>query len=413
MPVIEEFFSRRLGLFIHWGLYAIPGWQEQHQLRLKVPRADYARLAEKFNPTAFDPDTWIDLAQAAGMTYLVFTTKHLDGFCQWDTETTDFKVTQTPFMRDVLAELATACQRRGMPLGLYFSAIDQHSPFYPNRGLGHDLAGPEPGDTPNWDRFVDYMERQLRELCTRYGKLAMFWWDGGTEIGLPAPHLNQLIRTLQPGILINNRGLSDDGDFRTPERDFNPEFDKQPRFSSPVEACQAVGAESWGWRTDEDYFSDRYLLGEIDRVLARGGNYLLNVGPRSDGVIDPESARILKTIGLWQESIRESMTDVETVENISTEPAVPVTRRGNTLYLHLHRPLQVRRLLLTNVKTLPERALLLNDGRTICCSTELLPWRHRTGERPLRLCNLPVNEYANSVMVLKLDFAPGVLPQEK
>jgi len=411
MSSIETFFSRRLGLFIHWGIYAIPGWQEQHQLRLKTPRAEYAKLAARFNPTAFDPDAWLDLAEAAGMSYLVFTTKHLDGFCLWDTETTDFKVTKTPFGRDVLAELADACHRRGMPLGLYFSAIDHHCPFYPNRGKGHELAGPEPGDTPDWLRFVGYMERQIREFCTRYGKLAAFWWDSGNEIGLPAPHLNALIRELQPGILINNRGLSDDGDFSTPERDFNPEFDAQARFTKPVEACQAVGAESWGWREDEDYFCDRYLLAEIDRVLARGGNYLLNVGPKPDGRIDAESARILRNIGTWYASVKESLTDVETTENIATEPPVPVTHRGDTLYLHLCRPLNVRRLLLPGITTLPERVTLLNDGRAIRCSTELLPWRHKTGERPPRLCDLPANEYAGSVMVIRLDFAPRVLPR--
>ena len=233
----------------------------------------------------------------------------------------------------------------------------------------------------------------------------MFWWDSGPEIGLPAPHLNPLIRELQPGILINNRGLTDDGDFSTPERDFDPELRAQARLTNLVEACQAVGAESWGWRQDEDYFSDRYLLGEIDRVLARGGNYLLNVGPRPDGSIDAESARILRNLGAWYRGIRESLTDVDTVEDIATEPAVPVTRRGGTIYLHLHRPLNARRLLVTSIKTLPKRAVLLNDGRPIRCSVELLPWRHHTGERPLRLCDLPVNDYAGSVMVVRLDLA--------
>lgn len=405
MGEARELFARRLGLFIHWGIYAIPGWQEQHQLRLRVPRVEYARLAEQFSPSAFDPDAWIDVAEAAGMSYLVFTTKHLDGFCLWDTQTTDFRVTRTPCARDVLAQLATACHRRHMPLGLYFSAIDLHCPFYPNRGQGHELAGPEPGDTPDWERFVGYMEQQVRELCTGYGKLAMFWWDSGPEIALPAPHLNPLIRELQPGILINNRGFSDDGDFSTPERDFDPDLGAQTRFTGAVEACQSVGVESWGWREDEDYFSDRYLLGEIDRVLARGGNYLLNVGPRPDGAIDAQAARILSVVGKWYDTIREAFTEVEAADDITTEPAVPVTRRGDTVYLHLHRPLNARRLLLTNVRCLPKRAVLLNDGRQIRCSTDLLPWRHRTGQRPVRLCDLPVDEYAGSVMVVRVDLA--------
>lgn len=409
MSRVSDFFARRLGLFIHWGLYAIPGWQEQHQFRLRVPRVEYGRLTSQFTASAFDPNGWIDAAESAGMSYLVFTTKHLDGFCLWDTASTEFKVTRTPFGRDALAELSAACRRRGMPLGLYYSAIDQHAPFYPHRGCGHELSGPEPGDCPDWERYVSYMEVQLRELCTRYGELAVFWWDSGTEIGLPAPHLNALIRECQPGILINNRGLSGDGDFSTPERDFNPEFDQESCFRRPVEACQAVGAESWGWRVDEDYYSDRYLLGEIDRTVARGGNYLLNVGPRPDGSLDAEALRMLGVIGDWYRSVRESLVEVESVAEVATEPALPVTRRGDTLYVHVHRPLTVRRLLLPGIDVLPIRAVVLNDGSPVHCSMDLLPWRYVSGARPLRLCNLPVNEWAGSVMVLRLDFAPGTL----
>ena len=406
----DTFFQKRFGMFIHWGLYAIPAWHEQHQLRLKVPRAEYVKLAQEFNPTAFDPDAWIDLAEAAGMRYLVFTTKHLDGFCMWRTRTTEFNVVQTPFGRDVLAELAAACQRRGMPLGLYYSAIDHHSPFYPNRGNGHELAGPEPGDTPDWQRFCDYMERQIRELCAQYGSLAAFWWDSGPEIGLRAPHhLNPLIRELQPGIVINNRGLSNDGDFSTPEREYDEVARCARVFERPTEACQSVGVESWGYRKGEDYYSLRYLLSELDATLARGGNYLLNVGPRDDGTIPPRAARMLRRIGGWYARTREAFDGAKPCSDMIENPDVLLTRKGRNLYVHLFRPPVSDRVLLRPLNRLPAKATILSNGRKAGFAVERVPRDYhpsdRVCEKPrLSLCHLPVDQFANTVMVVKLEF---------
>jgi alpha-L-fucosidase len=210
----DWFMERRFGLFVHWGLYAIPAWHEQHQWRGGVPRAEYEQLIHRFNPVNFDPDAWLDLAEDAGMRYLCITTKHHDGFCLWDTAQTDYSVMHSPYGRDILAMLAEACHRRGVPLCLYYSVADWHHPNYPNQGRSHELAGPQPGDEPDWPAYREFLVAQVRELCTQYGEIHGFWWDMNVT-GVVDPSINDMIRRLQPNAVINNRGF-DEGDFGTP-----------------------------------------------------------------------------------------------------------------------------------------------------------------------------------------------------
>lgn len=300
----DWFFEKRFGLFVHWGLYAIPAWHEQLQWRGRVARDDYGKLAGQWNPVRFDPDDWLDLAAAAGMKYVCFTTKHHDGFCLWDTKQTPFNTMNTPYGRDVLAMLAEACRRRGVPLCLYYSCVDWHHPNYPNQGRHHELSAPLPGDEPDHAKYLEFLKAQVRELCTNYGEIHGFWWDMNVEKHVD-PSINEMIRALQPKAVINNRGY-DEGDFGTPERDF--EKDDAATLTRLTEACQSVGTESWGYRRDEDFYSDRHLLRGIDKYLARGANYLLNVGPMADGTIASEAAAILRRIGQWHGAVRESPT---------------------------------------------------------------------------------------------------------
>jgi len=192
----DWFFEKRFGLFVHWGLYAIPAWHEQVLYRRGMRRAEYAKLVHEFNPVRFDPEAWLDLAQAAGMGYVTFTTKHVDGFCMWDTAQTEFKVTNTPYGRDVLAMLAGACRRRGMPLCLYYSKVDENQPNFPNSGGPYELPAPEPGDEPDIEKYKDYVRRQVQELCTQYGKIGGFWWDCQV-FKHEDPSFNEMIRRLQ------------------------------------------------------------------------------------------------------------------------------------------------------------------------------------------------------------------------
>jgi len=163
----DWFFENRFGLFLHWGSYAIPAWHEQHQWRARVPRSEYVKLAERWNPRKYDPDRWLDLMQDAGMKYVCITTKHHDGFCLWDTKETRFNTMNTPYKRDILGMLADACHRRRVPLCLYYSIADWNHPNYPNQGRHHELAGPEPGDQPDWDKYLEFLKAQVRGAAER------------------------------------------------------------------------------------------------------------------------------------------------------------------------------------------------------------------------------------------------------
>ena len=398
----DWFFEKRFGMFVHWGLYAIPGFHEQHQWRKRVPRAEYEKLSAQWNPVKYDPDAWLDLLERTGMKYICLTTKHHDGFCLWDTKQTAYNTMNTPFGKDVLRMLADACHRRRIPLCLYYSIADWHHPNYPNQGRHHELAGPEPGDQPDWGKYLDFLRAQVRELCTNYGELHGFWWD----MNVPQhkdPSINAMIRQLQPKAVINNRGF-DDGDFGTPERDYDKKSGDAAAFDRPTEACQSVGAESWGYRRDEDYYTDRHLIRGIDRYLARDANYLLNVGPMPDGTIAPEAAAILGRIGAWYGKVKESLEGAAPASRLVQNPNVMLTRRGNDLYVHLCVDPPNDAVKLKPLQVPPKSATLLNDGRPVEFSLDMTPSDHIEQKGYLRLRGLPTNEMANTVLVVKLEF---------
>ena len=406
----DWFNEKRFGLFVHWGLYAILGWHEQHQWRGRVPRAEYGKLVERFNPTRYEPDEWLDLAEEAGMEYVCFTTKHHDGFCMWDTAQTDFKVTNSPYGKDILASLADACHRRGFPLCLYYSVADWHHPSYPNQGRSHELDGPQPGDAPDFDAYLEFTKAQVRELCTGYGDIKGFWWDMNVT-GFTDSSINETIRSMLPNAIINNRGF-DDGDFGTPERDMDPTVAEVLEFEGLTEACQSVGRESWGYRRDEDYYTDRHLTSSIAKVMAKGGNYLLNVGPMADGSIPEESSTILRRVGRWYGTVRESFEGTSPAAAMTENRDVVMTRADNTLYVHLHEQPTASRVLLNPLAVLPKRATLLNTGQELPTSLEALPTEImgsggilRADKREfLRVSGLPANDLSGEVMVLKLEF---------
>jgi alpha-L-fucosidase len=404
------FPQARFGLFVHWGLYAIPAWHEQMQWRAGVPRCEYEKLARQFNPTGFDPDAWLDLAEATGMRYICLTTKHHDGFCLWDTAQTDYNIMHTPYGKDIVGMMAAACHRRRFPLCLYYSVVDWHQPSYPNQGRSHELDSPQPGDCPDFTAYREFLIAQVRELCTQYGELHGFWWDMNVT-GVVDPSINAMIRSWQPKAVINRRGF-DEGDFDTPERDYDGRADEVLAFPRVTEACQSVGRESWGYKSDEDYYSDRHLLASIDKMMAKGANYLLNVGPKADGAIPDEAMAILGRVGSWYNAVKEAFLDAEPVSHLTDNRDVLLTRVGSTLYVHLFRSPETTRVLLKPIAAAPRRAVLLNDGRPVEWSLADLPTLRMDangGHVPeaqhyLRLRNLPVNDLANSVLVVKLEF---------
>ena len=402
----DWFLKKRYGMFVHWGLYAVNGYHEQEIYRKGLSREVYESLIHQFNPVSFNPDRWIDLMMDAGMEYITLTTKHIDGFCLWDTKETDFNVMNTPYRKDILGMLSEACARRGIPLCLYYSCADMHHPAYPNQGRPYEHAQPEPGDQPDLDVYIAYVRKQMTELCTRYGKISGIFWDANV-LKHEDPGINAMIRRLQPDAVINDRGY-DPGDYSTPERDFDRErIEKLTMFDKPTEACQSTGMESWGYREEEHYYSSKYLMQCIDHTLALGGNYLLNVGPKADGTIPVESAEILIKIGVWYKAVREAFDGTSTASEMIARHDVAVTKKGNSLYLHFFKDPTGTSVLLASLDVHPSRVTLLNDGRTLSWRRDMGIRQGQQGLESLRIVRLPVDEFLQQVMVVKIACEEG------
>ena len=307
----------RFGLFIHWGLYAIPAgeWEggtnhaEWIRTTARIPRETYEDFLAWFDPVKFDANEWARLAKEAGMRYVVITSKHHDGFCLFDSAQTEWDVMSTPFQRDILAELAEACRRHGLAMCWYHSIMDWHHPDYlPRRGW--EEWSPEGAD---FDRYLAHLHAQVEELLTRYGPIGVMWFDGewertwSHEYGL---ELYDLCRRLQPDVIVNNRvdvgrgGMAGmtvageyAGDFGTPEQEIPP----TGLPGVDWETCMTMNRH-WGYnKNDHDWKSTEDLIRKLVDIASKGGNFLLNVGPTAAGEFPPESVERLRGIGRWME----------------------------------------------------------------------------------------------------------------
>lgn len=396
----DWFFEKRFGMFIHWGLYAINGLHEQEQQRYAVPANEYVTLIDKFNPSSYAPEAWLDLAEAAGMEYMVFTTKHHDGFCLWNTKLTDFNVMNTPYGQDIVKKLARACEKRDFPLEFYYSVVDWHHPSYPNIGRHHEIET----DPANHDlnQYMDFLKGQVRELCENYGNVYGIWWD----MNVPEhkdPSVHAMIRELQPAAVINNRGF-DDGDYSTPERDFDPEAANPDdrAFKRATESCQSVGVSSWGYRKEEDYYSVKYFMRSITKNLALGGNYLLNIGPDSNGNIPLESARVLQEVGKWYKQVKEAFC--APAPGLVDDASILTTRSDDAIYVHCPNDLSSSTLSLAPFAEEPRSVTLLNTGESIDFTFSPTVYQMKQ-PRHLRLRNIPVNDLNDSVPIFKIELA--------
>jgi alpha-L-fucosidase len=297
------FRDAKYGLFIHWGLYAIPAGQWKGQrvpgigewimFRARVPVLEYEKLAQSFNPVRFDADAWVALAKDAGMRYIVITSKHHDGFALFDSKVSRYDVVDaTPFKRDILKELAAACAKQGMPLGFYYSqAQDWHDP----NGAGNTWDfGPD--EKKDFDKYLrGKAEPQVRELLTDYGPVALVWFDTPRMMNAErAQRFTDIVRQLQPKTLIDGR-LGAAGDYVTTGDNVIPGQVQATAWEVP-----ATLNHTWGYRTDDhDWKSPGDVTFKLVDIVSKGGNYLLNVGPMADGVIPQPSQDVLRSVGRW------------------------------------------------------------------------------------------------------------------
>lgn len=335
---IEWFRDAKFGLFIHWGVYSLLGKGEWIQTVDQIPVAEYEKLYPRFNPKKFEPDAWADLAKSAGMKYMVFTTKHHDGFCMWDTDQTDYNIMHTPYGKDILREVTTAFRRRGLRVGYYHSILDWHHPDYlPRRPYETEEERPTKGCKR--ERYVKYMRAQIKELLTGYGDIFVLWYDGGwegTAEELDSATTNAMARRLQPDILINNRSQLPE-DLQTPEQRIPP-TGLVDDDGNPVlwEACMTMTSHWWGYDKHETNFkSPEFLIRMLVDIVSKGGNLLLNVGPRPDGTIQKEFVDRLKAIGNWMDRHGEAIYGT-TASPFNLLPFHGrVTTKGERLYAHV------------------------------------------------------------------------------
>ena len=324
LSAIKEWQDRRFGMFIHWGPVSLKG-TEIGWSRIPgpngagggtVPSEEYDALYRQFNPTNFHANDWVSVAKEAGAKYLIFTTKHHDGFCEFDSKLTNYKITspESPFHRDVVKELAAACQRAGLAFGVYYSQPDETHPDYRK---------------PTHEKYVQYMHGQVRELLSNYGSISVIWFDGlgGSALDWDAEHLLPAIRQLQPNILINNRcGLP--ADFDTPEQHIGKYQDGRP-----WETCMTLG-DQWAWKPNDRMKSLERCLRTLVRCAGGDGNLLFNVGPMPDGRIEPRQVDRLKEIGEWLKRNGESIYGTRGGP-WKPNGSLASTRRDRTIYLHM------------------------------------------------------------------------------
>ena len=404
-----KMFDRRMGMFVTWGISTVVGRHSEILWRDHMARTDYEKLAEQFKAEKFDADKIVDVAVSARAEYIVFVTKHVDGFCWWDTAESDYKVTNTPAKRDVLAELSEACRRRGIKLGLYYANPDWHHPNSYNPNSTHQLPL-QPGDVPDLEKYIAYIKAQVTELLTKYGEIVCFFWDIPTHVY--RPEMDELVRRLQPGIMINDRGWDNKAtcDYSTPERTLK--WDTPP--DKHIEANDSVGVVDWMYRVNEDYRTIGYLTRRIDKFMAVGGNYLLNVGPKADGTVPEEAKRLMAGVGDWLGRVGTAFKDVEVATNVLKQSSKMIaTRRGDTLFIHFPDGLDATGVDLNPFAKLPERATLLNTGTELKIELEANPNRGpKLNNKSLHVWGIPAESVANECAIIRLDFAPGVLAQE-
>jgi alpha-L-fucosidase len=339
------FQEARFGLFIHWGVYSVLGDGEWAMNNQQIPIATYEKLPAFFNPQAFDAKAWVQLAKDAGMKYITITSKHHDGFAMWDSRVSDYNIVkQTPYGKDILKQLADECRAQGIKLFFYHSQLDwRHPDYFPRGFTGGSYTGrPEKG---TWYSYLDYMDAQLTELLTGYGELGGIWFDGMWDKKDDDWRLRKtydLIHRLQPGALVgsNHHVAPYEGeDFQMFEKDlpghnttgFAPE---QKIGALPKETCETIN-NSWGFNLKDDkHKSTKELIQYLVKAAGYDANFLLNVGPMPNGLIQPEHQERLRAMGAWLKQNGETIYGTRGGPLSARDWGV-TTRKGNKVYVHV------------------------------------------------------------------------------
>ena len=377
----------RFGMFIHWGVYAVPagfhkgqpvgGLGEWIMHGGKIPAEEYKPYANEFNPTQYNPDAWVALAKKAGMKYIIITAKHHDGFALWPSAASDWDIEATPYKKDLLKPLAEACQKHGIQLGFYYSQAKDW--------INDGASTPNPNPSRTMDEYIDEIAvPQMRELLTNYGEApVIIWWDFPTAMNEErAAKLIELLK-LKPGIIHNNRllkiapyGKVDMEKIKSGKRDPYSGDTETPEQHIPDtglgdrdwEACMTIN-ETWGFKSDDhNWKSSKTLIQHLIDIASKGGNYLLNVGPTAEGLIPEPSVERLEDIGQWMEVNSESIYGTQA----SPFPKLPwgrctqkKTAGGTTLYLHVFEWPKDGKLLVPGLENEVKSATLLANGESL------------------------------------------------
>ncbi|MBN1674091.1 MAG: alpha-L-fucosidase [Kiritimatiellae bacterium] len=321
------FTEARYGMFIHWGAYSVAGRGEWVMNRERIPYSEYVeKYVRNFKAERYDPAGWAALAARAGMKYMVLTTRHHDGFALWDTRTSDFNAAKMGPKRDLLKPYVEAARAAGLKVGFYFSGADWRHEDYPTAYARDWPKSQEWRDEESRKRFIRYYRAQLEELMSNYGPIDILWYDGCIPGPFDGEAANARVKELQPGILINNRN-GPPFDFTCQEQSLKPK-------DGVWEACLTLN-DNWGYHAGDNNWKDaREVIRMLVTAAAKGGNLLLNVGPKADGTLPEESVRILEQAGEWLARNRAFLPDSPRSPFAYNNCGI-LTWRGRTVYAHL------------------------------------------------------------------------------
>ncbi len=376
---VKWFLHDRFGMFIHWGLYAIPGRGEWVRSTEKISVEEYQQYFDSFNPVDFDPKTWAKMAKEAGMKYAVMTAKHHDGFCLFDSELTEYKCTNTKFGKDLVREYIEAFRAEGLKVGLYYSLIDWHHPHYPHYGdMTHPMRDNEKYKdvVHDFEKYLDYLHGQVLELCENYGQIDVLWFDFSYDEmrgeKWRATELVKKVRALQPDVIIDNRlevsgegfgsivteePLYYSGDFVSPEQIIPPNGIRNARGELvPWESCITMN-NHWGYcKNDYEYKSATAIVRKLVECVSKGGNLLLNVGPDPRSNIPEESLKILSDVGKWMAKNKDSIYGCS-IASLNKPDYGRITRSNKKIYLHITEDV---------IGPIPVKGIIKDDIKSIC-----------------------------------------------